>query len=172
MAHGHVQLNSTGQFYLGLLLIGLAIAAVIAEYPDVRYDIAGLQEVRGRVVGIESVRKRMQGHTLEVALATANGVVQLKQNSVGASYSGRIAPGQDIRAWVSPRDSGANGPPTYPVWQIERGGRVVMPALDVGDQVLDGYKTLCGGLLIALLGGGYLVARHLMRHPPSDDGQA
>jgi hypothetical protein len=165
MAYGQEQFDSEGAFYGGLVLSALAVWAAIASYPDIRYDVAGLQEMRGRVVTVDTPKSRLEGYRLIVGLATDNGVVQLSQRAVGGPYGNAISAGQDIRAWVGPRDGDAQETPTYPVWQIEHNGRVVMPALDVGDRVLNKYLTLCVGLLIPLVGGLYLVGRHLMRHP-------
>jgi hypothetical protein len=165
------QLKGNRPFYLGLALIAAAIVAAIGNYTEVRYDVKGLQEIRGRVVEVDTTRARMQGYKLHIALVTDGGSVRLTQQSVGG-YSRNFSPGQHIRAWVDPRGGEDKGMPLYTVWQIERGGRVVMPALDVGDRVLDGFLTLCGGLLIPLLGGMFLVARHLMRHPAKDGGPA
>jgi hypothetical protein len=165
MAYGADQLDSEGAFYCGLFISVLAIWAAIAGYPDIRYDVAGLQEMRGQVTEVDTRRSRLEGYTLLIGLATENGVVQLSQRAVGGPYANKLAPGQHIRVWVGPRDSSEKGAPAYPVWQIERSGRVVMPALDVGDRVLEKYLTLCVGLLIPLVGGLYLVGRHLLRHP-------
>jgi hypothetical protein len=165
------QLTSEGQFYLGLALIAAAIVAAIAGYTEIRYDVTGLQEIHGRVIEIDTTRSRMQGYQLHITLATDSGPMRLKQQSVGG-YSSSLSSGQDIRAWIGPRDGEERGTPVYPVWQIERGGKVVMPALDVGKRVLNGFLTLCGGLLIPLLGGTYLVGRNLMRQPPDGGAQA
>ncbi len=165
MAYGQEQFDSEGAFYGGIVLSALAIWAAIASYPDIRYDIAGLQVMRGRIVAIDTPKSRLEGYRLIVELATEKGVVQLSQRAVGGPFGNAISAGQDIRAWVGPRDGDVKGTPTYPVWQIERGGKVVMPALDVGDQVLSKFLTLCVGLLIPLAGGLYLVGRHLLRHP-------
>ncbi len=168
MAYGVDQLDSEGQFYIGLFFVVLPVIAVIVGYPEVRYDVAGLQEMRGTVVAVDTPKSRLEGYRLIVGLATENGPVQLSQRAVGGPFGNAISAGQNIRAWVGPRDGDVKGTPTYPVWQIERNGRVVMPALDVGDQVLSKFLTLCIGLLIPFSGGLYLVGKHLLRHPDSD----
>jgi hypothetical protein len=165
MTYGVDQLDSEGALYIGLFLVALPVLAAIVGYPEIRYDVAGLQEMRGQVMEVDTRRSRLEGYTLLIGLATENGAVQLSQRAVGGPYGDKLAPGQHIRAWVGPRDTGQKGAPAYPVWQIERNGKVVMPVLDVGDHVLSKYLTLCGGLLIPLVGGLILVGRHLLRHP-------
>ena len=152
-----------------LAVLGIYLFAAVG-YTDVRYRLDGLQHVDGQVIEAESYKPgRRSGYWLIVRLNTENGVLRLAQDSAGL-YADRLAPGQRIRAWIDPRADDSTSPPTLRVWQIERGGAVVMPVMAVGDKVFDRMLWDSGYALIALLGGLYLVVRHLVQH--EGDAQA
>ncbi len=161
--------KSSQGFYLGLLLaaLGVYLFALIG-FTEVRYSLKGLREVHGQVIETESYKPgRRSGYWLNVKLQTESGVLRLTQDSAGR-YADRLAPGQRIRAWIDPRVDDSTNPPSHRVWQIERGTAVVMPVMAVGDDVFSRMLWDSGYALIALLGGLYLVGRHLLQH--SDEG--
>jgi hypothetical protein len=161
--------DSHKEFLIGLLLAGLgSMLFFTIGSTDVRYSLKGLREVHGRVIQAESHKPgRHSSYHLVVTLETANGPLRLSQQATGY-YAQRLAPGQDIRAWVDPEGDGATLPASHAVWQIERGSQVVMPVMEVGDRVLNRLLWDAGSALIPLLGGLFLIGRHLVRY--HDDG--
>jgi hypothetical protein len=137
--------------FLGALVLvaGGAAIVVLAGLTDVRYDLQGLQAVAGRVIEADSRKPgRHSGYSMHVTLEVDGRRLLLEQSEVGG-YAHRLAPGQLIRAWIGPqtRDS---GPPVHRVWQIERGGQVVMPVMAVGDELYSQvlWEFLLGGFLV------------------------
>jgi hypothetical protein len=164
--------ESHKQFLIGLLLAGMGLMLFfMIGSTDVRFDLRGLQEVRGRVIQAESHKPgRTSSYYLIVTLDTPEGVVRLSQQATGY-FADRLAPGQSIRAWVDPpsAEPGQSAPRT--VWQIERGNEIVMPVLDVGDRVLNRLLWDGGAALIPLLGGLFMIGRHLARYHDGDEAQ-
>ncbi len=156
-------------FVAGLVLIfaGLALFFFVGS-TDVRFDLQGLQEVRGRVIEAESHKPgRTSSYYLIVTLDTPEGVLRLSQQATGY-FADRLSPGQNIRAWVNPQGSDPDHPPSRTVWQIERGSQIVMPVMEVGDRVLNRLLWDGGAALIPLLGGLFMVGRHLVRYHDGD----
>jgi hypothetical protein len=160
--------KSRKQFFIGLLLAGMGVVLLfLVGSADVRFDLQGLQEVRGRVLHAESYKPgRHSSYQLVMTLDTGSGVVGLWQEANGY-YAQFFAPGQLVRAWVNPEADAPQA--SHAVWQIERDGRVVMPVLDVGDRVFNRLLWDGGAALIPLLGGLFLVGRHVVRYH-HDDG--
>jgi hypothetical protein len=159
-------------FVAGLVLIfaGLALFFFVGS-TDVRFDLQGLQEVRGRVIEAESHKPgRRSSYHLVVTLDTGSGMLRLSQEATGY-YAQHLAPGQHIRAWVNPPSAEPGQSSSRTVWQIERGSQIVMPVMDVGDRVLNRLLWDGGSALIPLLGGLFLVGRHLVRYHDGDDAQ-
>ena len=155
--------KSRKQFFVGLLLVGMGVVLFfLVGSTDVRFDLQGLQEVRGRVLHAESHKPgRHSSYQLVMTLDTGSGVVRLWQEANGY-YAQFFAPGQQVRAWVDPAADAPQA--SHAVWQIERNGRVVMPVLDVGDRVFNRLLWDGGAALIPLLGGLFMVGRHLSRY--------
>jgi hypothetical protein len=155
---------------LALILAGLALFFFVGS-TDVRFDLEGLQEVRGRVLEAESYKPgRHSSYQLVVKLDTGSGVLRLSQEATGY-FAGRLTPGQSIRAWVNPPSGDQVQSSSRTVWQIERGSQIVMPVMEVGDRVLNRLLWDGGAALIPLLGGLFMVGRHLVRYHDSDDTQ-
>jgi hypothetical protein len=161
--------ESHKQFLIGLLLAGLGCALFFfVGSTDVRFDLQGLQEVRGRVIEAESYKPgRHSSYQLLVKLDTGSGVLRLSQEASGY-FADRLSPGQSIRAWVNPPSDDQVQSSSRTVWQIERGSQVVMPVMEVGDRVLNRLLWDGGSALIPLLGGLFMVGRHLARYHADD----
>ena len=157
--------KSRKQFYIGLLLVFLSGCLFVGVgTTEVRFSLKGLEQISGRVISAESYKAgRHSGYSLIVMLDTGSGVLRLSQEATGY-FAYRLAPGQAIQAWVNPPDPDSAKPAERRVWQIERGGTVVMPVMEAGDRVFDRLLWQGGAALIPLLGGLYLVARHWMRY--------
>src|SRR5688572_4542301 len=157
--------ESHKQFLIGLLLTGMGLTLFfMIGSTDVRFDLRGLQEVRGRVIQAESHKPgRTSSYYLIVALDTPQGVVRLSQQATGY-FADRLAPGQSIRAWVDPPSAEPGQAASRTVWQIERGSQIVMPVMEVGDRVLNRLLWDGGAALIPLLGGLFMVGRHMVRY--------
>jgi len=167
--------KSRKQFLVGLLLAGAGVALFLTVgYTEVRYDLKGLREVRGRVIQAESHKPgRHSSYQLFVTLDTGGGEVRLWQDATGY-FADRLAPGQSIRAWVDPPDEDTAPPSSLTpspltVWQIERGPQIVMPVMEVGDRVFRRMLWDGGAALIPLLGGLFMVGRHLLRYHDDDE---
>jgi len=158
-------LKSHKSFVAGLALIfaGLVLFFLVGS-TDVRFDLQGLQEVRGRVIEAESYKPGRTGsYHLIVTLDTPEGVLRLSQQATGY-FADRLARGQNIRAWVNPPSAEPGQAASRTVWQIERGSQVVMPVMEVGDRVLNRLLWDGGAALIPLLGGLFMVGRHMVRY--------
>jgi len=143
-------------------ICGVALL-VVAGLKDVRYELDGLQAVSGKVIEAESRKQgRQSGYTLYVTLETGGRRILLRQDEVGG-YAYRLAAGQLIRAWIDPQAADADNPPTHTVWQIERAGQVIMPVMEVGDELQDQmmWEFLMGGFVLAC--GLFLAARNWLR---------
>lgn len=162
--------KSRKQSCIGLLLVFLSgCLFVVIGTTEVRFSLKGLEQVSGRVISAESYKAgRHRGYSLIVMLDTGGGVLRLSQEATG-HFAHRLAPGQAIRAWVNPPDADSAKAAERRVWQIERGGTVVMPVMEAGDRVFDRLLWQGGAALIPLLGGLYLVARHWMRYHDQAD---
>jgi hypothetical protein len=150
-----------------LIVCGAALLG-LAGTSDIRFSLKDLTAVTGRVIEADSYKPgRHSGYELRVTLATADGRVRLQQSEVGG-YAHRLAAGQEIRAWLDPATRRDGSPPTYTVWQIERGREVVMPVMAVGDRLQEDmlWEYLMGGFL--LICGLYLAARNWPQHPPEE----
>jgi|SRR5687767_8777862 len=156
-------------FLIGLVLAGLGLMLFFTiGSTDVRFDLKGLQELHGRVIEAESYKPgRHSSYHLVVKLDTGSGVLRLSQEATGY-FAGRLSPGQNIRAWVSPLAADPTQSSSRTVWQIERGSQVVMPVMEVGDRVLNRLLWDAGSALIPLLGGLFMVGRHLVRYHDDD----
>lgn len=148
--------KSRKQFYIGLLLAGLGLMMFFTiGSTDVRFDLQGLQEVRGQVMEVRSYRPSSRSPwRLVVKLDTGGGMRELSHDVLGV-YDRRLAAGQQIRAWATPEGE---------VWQIERGGQVVISVMEAGDRAFDRLLWDGGAALIPLLGGLFMVGRHLSRY--------
>ena len=162
--------KSRKQFFVGLLLAAMGVVLFfLIGSTEVRFDLQGLKEVRGRVLHAESHKPgRHSSYQLVMTLDTGSGVVRLWQEANG-HYAQFFAPGQHVRAWVNPV---ADAPQeSHAVWQIERDGREVMPVMEVGDRVFDRLLWDGGAALIPLLGGLFMIGRHLARYHGVGAGQ-
>lgn len=132
----------------GLLAIGLALAK------SVRGNLDGLDAVAGSVTERESInRGRTGGRELRVVLRTGDGPLELRQDFVG-NYAYRFNPGDSVRAWVEPAQAGATA---REVWQIERGGKVLLSVAEVQhERDIWRYLMLGTGIVILLTGLYYL----------------
>jgi hypothetical protein len=162
--------KSRKQFLVGLLLAAMGIVLfLLIGSTEVRFDLQGLKEVRGRVLHAESYKPgRHSSYQLVMTLDTGSGAVRLWQEASGY-YAQFFTPGQQVRAWISP-ESDEQMPPSHRVWQIQRGSQVVMPVMEVGDRVFNRLLWDGGAALIPLLGGLFMIGRHLARYHAEDAG--
>ncbi len=151
-------------FMMGLLALAGVAALVIAATMEVRYSVDGLDAVSGTVLEAESIhRGRTGGRELRVMLRTADGPVELRQDLVG-SYAYRLRRGDTVRAWVEQRPRNAEGSAAVrSVWQIERGGRMLMPVAEVqGERNVWRFLMFATGVVL-LLTGLYYLGRALLQ---------
>jgi hypothetical protein len=133
-----------------VLVTGGIVLLLLAGLTQVRYDLEGLQAVSGRVIEADSRKPgRHSGYSLHLTVEAGGRRVLLEQQEVGG-YAHRLAAGQSIRAWIDPQPARPGDLPVHTVWQIERGGQVVMPVLAVGDELHDRilWEYLLGGFLL------------------------
>ena len=164
--------KSRKQFFVGLLLAAMGVILfLLIGSTEVRFDLQGLREVRGSVIRAESYKPGRGGnYRLIMTLDSGNGVLRLSQDATG-HYAQFFTPGQQVRAWISPDSDGQTQPPSHRVWQIQRGSQIVMPVMEVGDRVFDRLLWDGGAALIPLLGGLFMIGRHLARYHGGDAGQ-